>query len=74
MWNDIDFESPPENCDILGFAETGQVRVVRYYNGKPNTFLKIVAWMELPEKPDWLTVEEVEVVEAPKKRGRPKKK
>lgn len=74
MWNDIDFDTPPEDRDILGFAETGQCRVVRYFKGKPNTFLKIVAWMDLPEKPDWLTVEEVEVVEAPKKRGRPKKK
>ncbi len=74
MWNDIDFDTPPEDREILGFAETGQCRVVRYFKGKPNTFLKIVAWMDLPEKPDWLTIEDVEVFEAPKKRGRPKKK
>lgn len=72
MWNDIDFDTPPEDRDILGFAETGQCRVVRYFKGKPNTFLNIVAWMELPEKPDWLE-QEVEVEEKPKKRGRPKK-
>lgn len=73
MWNDIDFDTPPEDRDILGFAETGQCRVVRFYKGKPNTFLKIVAWMDLPEKPDWLE-HEVEVEEKPKKkRGRPKK-
>lgn len=73
MWNDIDFESPPDNCDVLGFAETGKCIVVRYFKGKPNTFLKIVAWMNLPDDPDWLE-QEVRVEEKPKKkRGRPKK-
>ena len=75
MWNDIDFESPPEDREVLGFAETGQCRVIRYFKGKPNTFLKIVAWMDLPERPDWLETEvEIKEVEKPKKkRGRPKK-
>lgn len=68
MWISIEQQLPPEKMKVLGYTDENNYKVVTYYNGKFDTYTKILFWTNLPSPPN--TTE----IEAPKKkRGRPKK-
>lgn len=42
---------PPERQPVLGWTDAKNWKVVRYTNGKWDTYFKVLAWIELPKAP-----------------------
>lgn len=42
-------DPPPENTDVLIYTDTDKMKVARYYNNRWDTYLKVIAWGELPK-------------------------
>ena len=69
-WININDCLPEKYQDVIVCTDTGRVKTALHMgNGKFDTYMKVLYWMDMPEAP------KMEVAEEPvkKKRGRPKK-
>ena len=66
------YDRPPADYkEVIICTTEGKVKAAIYLgNGTWNTFLQVACWQPLPEAPESLKASNVD---APKKRGRPKK-
>lgn len=67
-WINITEQLPPENIDVLVCTDMKKMKVVSLRNGIFNTYMKVVAWQQLPDFPSFNDDDSVK-----KRRGRPKK-
>lgn len=51
IWNDPITVPPPERTDVLIYTEENRMKVARVCRGKWDTYVKVMAWTELPDKP-----------------------
>lgn len=65
-WNSTKDKLPPDMVDVLGYTDADKFKVVSIKNGVWNTYMNVLHWMWLPDKPD------IKSEEPPKRRGRRK--
>lgn len=71
-WINISEKYPNPYEEVIICSNEGRVKSAIYVNnGKWNTFLNVVYWMPMPKAPE---IQNVEVEQVKKSRGRPKKK
>lgn len=65
-WNSTKDKLPPDMIDVLGYTDADKFKVVSIKNGVWNTYMNVLYWMWLPDKPD------IKSEEPTKRRGRKK--
>ena len=51
-WNSTKDKLPPDMVDVLGYTDADKFKVVSIKNGVWNTYMNVLYWMWLPDKPD----------------------
>ena len=65
-WISTKDKLPPDMVDVLGYIDADKFKVVSIKNGVLNTYMNVLYWMELPDKPA------MKSEETTKRRGRKK--
>lgn len=51
-WNSTKDKLPPDMVDVLGYTDADKFKVVSIKNGVWNTYMNVLYWMCLSDKPD----------------------